>query len=104
VNGKFLAWRAYEEGEDREVILSGDENVSRSVRYSLRQASTYVPNSLDVVPTSFLGSAVPIVVFFRDVTVDGMFVCESGRTGEYSACQLCESPLVWRRCNRLGYL
>jgi len=70
---------------------------------ALRQASTYVPNSLDVVPTSFLGSAVPIVVFFRDVTVDGMFVCES-RTGEYSACQLCESPLVWRRCNRLGYL
>jgi len=71
---------------------------------ALRQASTYVPNSLGVVPTSFLGSAVPIVVFFRDVTVDGMFVCESGRTGEYSACQLCESPLVWRRCNRLGYL
>lgn len=35
MDGKFLAWRAYEEGEDRGVILSGDETVSRSVRYSI---------------------------------------------------------------------
>lgn len=76
MDGKFLAWRAYEKGEDRGVILSGLETISYDT--ALRRASTYVPNSLDVVPTSILGFAVLIVVFIRDMTVGGMFVVKVG--------------------------